>query len=132
MASDLRGDPTAALLEVLDLSLNHEFRDAYTELPLDLSNVFFIATANTLEGIPLPLMDRMEIIELESYSRQEKLGIATKYLLPKQRKEYGLKVYQLKLSQDGAGEDHCGIYKRGRRTGTGTSDRVPYAVRRLA
>lgn len=100
MASDLRGDPTAALLEVLDLSLNHEFRDAYTELPLDLSNVFFIATANALEGIPLPLMDRMEIIELESYSRQEKLEIATKYLLPKQRKEYGLKVYQLKLSQD--------------------------------
>ena len=100
MASDLRGDPTAALLEVLDLSLNHEFRDAYTELPLDLSNVFFIATANTLEGIPLPLMDRMEIIELESYSRQEKLQIATKYLLPKQRKEYGLKVSQFKLSQD--------------------------------
>lgn len=100
MASDLRGDPTAALLEVLDLSLNHEFRDAYTELPLDLSNVFFIATANTLEGIPLPLMDRMEIIELESYSRQEKLEIATKYLLPKQRKEYGLKVSQFKLSQD--------------------------------
>lgn len=100
MASDLRGDPTAALLEVLDLSLNQEFRDAYIELPLDLSNVFFIATANTLEGIPLPLMDRMEIIELESYSRQEKLEIGTRYLLPKQRKEYGLKVNQFKISPE--------------------------------
>lgn len=99
MASDLRGDPTAALLEVLDTSLNHEFRDAYLEVPVDLSRVFFIATANTLDGIPLPLMDRMEIIELESYSRQEKLEIAMKYLLPRQRKEYGLKAAQLKISR---------------------------------
>lgn len=100
MSSDLRGDPTAALLEVLDTSLNREFRDAYIELPVDLSDVFFITTANTLEGIPLPLLDRMEIIELESYSRQEKLGIAVKYLLPKQRKHYGLKASQFKISRD--------------------------------
>lgn len=100
MSSDLRGDPTAALLEVLDTSLNREFRDAYIELPVDLSDVFFITTANTLEGIPLPLLDRMEIIELESYSRQEKLGIAVKYLLPKQRKHYGLKASQFKISGD--------------------------------
>ncbi len=99
MASDLRGDPTAALLEVLDTSLNTEFRDAYMELPVDLSHVFFLTTANTLESIPIPLIDRMEIIELESYSRQEKAEIAMKYLLPRQRRENGLKASQLKINR---------------------------------
>ncbi len=99
MASDLRGDPTAALLEVLDNSLNSAFRDTYLELPVDLSDVFFITTANTLEGIPLPLIDRMEIIEMESYSREEKLEIAVKYLLPRQRAVYGLKATQLRITR---------------------------------
>lgn len=97
MASDLRGDPTAALLEVLDTSLNHEFRDAYIEVPFDLSDVFFIATANSLTNVPRPLLDRMEIIEMESYTPFEKVSIAQRHLLPKLLKRYGLKKTQIKV-----------------------------------
>ena len=100
MGSDYRGDPAAALLEVLDSEQNHSFRDHFLEIPLDLSKVLFITTANTTSTIPRPLLDRMEIIELSSYTDEEKLQIAKKYLLPKQMKEHGLSKSALRVSDD--------------------------------
>jgi ATP-dependent Lon protease len=90
MSTDFRGDPAAALLEVLDPEQNHGFNDHYLDLDYDLSDVMFITTANTLSGIPIPLQDRMEIIQLSGYTEFEKLNIAVKYLVPRQRKECGL------------------------------------------
>ncbi len=90
MSTDFRGDPAAALLEVLDPEQNHSFNDHYLDLDYDLSDVMFITTANTLGGIPLPLQDRMEIIQLSGYTEFEKLNIATQYLVPRQKKECGL------------------------------------------
>ncbi|MDP9148793.1 MAG: endopeptidase La [Myxococcota bacterium] len=90
MSTDFRGDPAAALLEVLDPEQNHSFNDHYLDLDYDLSDVMFITTANTLSGIPIPLQDRMEIIQLSGYTEFEKLNIAVKYLVPRQRKECGL------------------------------------------
>ncbi len=101
LASDFRGDPASALLEVLDPSQNETFVDRYLELPFDLSNVLFITTANSLSTIPWPLLDRMEVIELSSYTSYEKLEIAKKYLVKKQMKQHGLKSAQFKIS-DGA------------------------------
>ena len=101
LGSDLRGDPSAALLEVLDSEQNHSFRDHFLELPVDLSQVMFITTANTLSTIPRPLLDRMEVIELGSYTDEAKVEIAKRHLLPKQRKEHGLRKGQLHIS-DGA------------------------------
>ena len=100
MGSDHRGDPGAALLEVLDGEQNRTYRDHYLEIPFDLSNVMFIATANTLDTIPRPLLDRMEIIELGSYTDEEKLMIAKDHLIPKQIKKHGLKRSQLRISDD--------------------------------
>ena len=98
MTSDMRGDPSSALLEVLDPEQNNTFSDHFLELPFDLSKVFWITTANVLGDIPRPLMDRMEIIDFTSYTEEEKVQIAKRYLVPKQIKENGLKPSQAKFS----------------------------------
>ena len=100
MGSDHRGDPSAALLEVLDAEQNKTYRDHYLEIPYDLSDVMFITTANTLDTVPRPLLDRMEVIELNSYTDEEKLMIAKNHLLPKQMKKHGLKKTQLRVTDD--------------------------------
>jgi ATP-dependent Lon protease len=98
MGSDWRGDPSSAMLEVLDPEQNKTFRDHYLDLPFDLSKVLFICTANTIDTIPGPLLDRMDTISLSGYTEAEKLGIAKRYLLPKQREAAGLKRSQLSIS----------------------------------
>ena len=100
LASDMRGDPASALLEVLDSEQNGAFRDHFIELPVDLSRVMFITTANTTSTIPRPLLDRMEVIELGSYTDEEKLHIAREHLLPKQLKENGIRRGQLRLDDE--------------------------------
>lgn len=100
MASDYRGDPTSAMLEVLDPEQNSTFRDNFLEVPFDLSDVLFIATANNISDIPAPLLDRMEIIELSSYTLNEKFAIAKEHLLPKLIKEHGLNENELEIEDD--------------------------------
>ena len=100
LGSDYRGDPASALLEVLDSEQNHAFRDHFLEIPLDLSKVMFITTANSLDTIPRPLLDRMEVIQLSSYTDEEKLQIARNHLLPKQMKEHGLKKGSLRMDDE--------------------------------
>ena len=104
MGSDHRGDPAAALLEVLDAEQNGTYRDHYVEIPYDLSDVMFITTANDLGMIPRPLLDRMEVIELSSYTDEEKLMIAKNHLIPKQLQKHGLKKTQLKITDDAVRE----------------------------
>lgn len=99
MASDVRGDPASALLEVLDSEQNYAFRDHYLEIPVDLSKVLFIMTANSVDTIPRPLLDRMELIELASYTDEEKVKIAQQYLLPRERREHGLSASSLRVDE---------------------------------
>ena len=100
MGNDYRGDPAAALLEVLDSEQNHSFRDHFLEIPVDLSKVMFITTANTTETIPRPLLDRMELIQIPSYTDEEKVQIARRHLLPKQMEEHGLKKGSIRIGDD--------------------------------
>lgn len=111
MASDMRGDPASAMLEVLDGEQNKSFRDHFVEMPIDLSHCMFIATANTLDTISRPLLDRMEIIELKTYTRAEKFSIAKNYLVPKQKKIHGLKGRMFKID-DEAIYDIIDLYTR--------------------
>lgn len=101
MSNDFRGDPSSAMLEVLDSEQNVSFRDHYIEVPFDLSKVLFVTTANTTQTIDAPLLDRMEVIELSSYTREEKFHIAKEHLIPKQLKKHGLKTSMMKISDDG-------------------------------
>ena len=100
LGNDYRGDPASALLEVLDSEQNVSFRDHFLEIPVDLSKVMFITTANTTDTIPRPLLDRMEVIQLSSYTDEEKLQIARRHLLPKQLEEHGLKKGSVRISDD--------------------------------
>ena len=111
LGHDHRGDPSSALLEVLDGEQNATFRDNFLEIPFDLSQVMFITTANTTDTIPRPLLDRMEVIELSSYTDEEKVQIAKKHLLPKELKRHGLTKAQLKVS-DGALREIIAAYTR--------------------
>lgn len=104
MASDYKGDPTSAMLEVLDPEQNSSFVDHYMEVPVDLSNVLFVATANDMDSIPTPLLDRMEIIELSGYTDIEKLNIAKQFLLPKQKEMHGLEDKNVSITDDGIDE----------------------------
>lgn len=100
MTRNSHGDPSSALLEVLDGEQNKHFRDHFTEIPFDLSECVFIATANTLEGVPRPLIDRMEIIELSTYTKSEKMAIAKNHLIPKQLKRHGLDRRRLRITDE--------------------------------
>ena len=104
LCSDIKGDPSSAMLEVLDAEQNNAFRDHFIEVPFDLSKAVFITTANNVGAIPAPLLDRMEVIELPSYTAEEKFHIAKEHLIPKQIKEHGLKASQLKISDDAIDE----------------------------
>ena len=123
MGADWRGDPASAMLEVLDPEQHSTFRDHYLDLPFDLSKVLFICTANQLETIPPPLLDRMDVIQLSGYTEEEKLGIAKKYLAPKQLKEHGLKRALLTFTDKGAAHDHPRVHARGGRAPARAADR---------
>lgn len=100
LCSDIKGDPSSAMLEVLDREQNSSFRDHFIEVPFDLSKAVFLTTANDVSNIPAPLLDRMEIIELPSYTAEEKFHITKDHLIPKQLKEHGLKASQMKITDD--------------------------------
>ncbi|MBP5305137.1 MAG: endopeptidase La [Lachnospiraceae bacterium] len=104
LCSDIKGDPSSAMLEVLDAEQNYAFRDHFIEVPFDLSKAVFITTANNVSAIPAPLLDRMEVLELPSYTAEEKFHIAKEHLVPKQLKEHGLKASQLRITDDAINE----------------------------
>ena len=115
VGADWRGDPSAALLEVLDPAQNHSFRDHYLDVELDLSQVMFIATANQADTIPGPLLDRMEVINFDGYTNAEKLAIAKGYLWPRQRDRNGLREDEVSVSDELLTHDHLRVHPRGGR-----------------
>ena len=115
VGADWRGDPSAALLEVLDPAQNHEFRDHYLDVELDLSQVLFIATGNVAETIPGPLLDRMEVIRFDGYTVAEKTAIARDYLWPRQRERNGLREDEVAISRRAADADRERVHPRGGR-----------------
>ena len=121
LGRDFRGDPAAALMEILDPAQNREFRDNYLNLPFDLSKVFFITTANHLDGVPRPLLDRMEVLELTGYSELEKLEIARRYLLPRQQQNAGLGDDQLAFTDEAL---YRAVRRHTREAGVRELDRV--------
>ena len=124
MGADYRGDPASAMLEVLDPEQNSTFRDHYLDVPFDLSHVLFITTANTLDTIPPPLRDRMEIIQLAGYTEEEKLQIAKRYLVPRQVDRSGLKRSQIGFTDAGPEGDHQRLHARGGRAQPRARDRL--------
>ena len=112
---DFRGDPSSALLEVLDPEQNNTFQDNYLEVPFDLSKVLFIATGNLLDPIPAALRDRMEIIELPGYTQQEKIEIGRRFLIPKQMEHHGLKDKHIEITRRGDDRAGPGLHQGGRR-----------------
>ncbi len=123
LGADFRGDPSSALLEVLDPEQNREFRDHYLDVPFDLSQVIFITTANDLDTIPGPLRDRMEIIELSGYTEQEKISIAQGYLIPRQIKENGLRAGEVTFTDAALAAADPRLHARGGRAQPGARDR---------
>lgn len=130
MGKDYNGDPASAMLEVLDIEQNKEFRDHYIEVPFDLSKVMFIATANTLNGIPAPLLDRIEVIEISGYTEEEKTEIAKRHLIPKQQKKHGLEDIKITVNDDTV---HEIIEKYTRESGVRNLERrIAALMRRIA
>ena len=123
LGRDYRGDPAAALLEILDPAQNNTFRDNYLDLPFDLSKVLFITTANALDTIPRPLLDRMEVLRLSGYSEEEKVEIARRYLIPRQLKEAGLTDEQVVIPDETLSRLIRSLHPRGRAAAAGAVDR---------
>ena len=123
MGADWRGDPASAMLEILDPQQNTSFRDHYLDLPFDLSKVLFVCTANQLETIPPPLIDRMDVIQLTGYTEEEKLQIARRYLVPKQLEAHGLDPAKIEITRLGAAHRRPRVHARGGRPRARTPDR---------
>ena len=115
VGADWRGDPSSALLEVLDPAQNHSFRDHYLDVELDLSEVLFIATANVAETIPGPLLDRMEVVGFDGYTTEEKVAIARGYLWPRQLERNGLEAGEVEIADDVLRDGRHRVHPRGRR-----------------